>query len=298
LVDKEGIIHLRGKIDTSLNLSPEELIRVISSEIKSAVKSLSDQVVLKGVGIGAPNGNYFTGSVKFAPNMNWKEEVKVTKLFYKSLGVKAVLTNDANAAALGEMLFGKAKNVNDFLFITLGTGLGSGIVANGQLIYGHDGFAGELGHVVINQNGRKCGCGRFGCLETYASATGIKKTYQELLMANNTLSEFNPDIHGSHFIYDRAIHGEKEAIEAFDYTARMLAFELANSVAYTSPEVIYLFGGLSQAGELLLRPLRAYFEEGLLNIYQNKIAIEISGLPHNDAAILGAASLIWKEDLT
>jgi glucokinase len=296
LVDKEGIIHVRGRIDTSPNLSPENLIEVISTEIKKVLHSLSNQVVLKGVGIGAPNGNYFTGTVKFAPNMNWKEEVKVTKLFYKNIGVKTVLTNDANAAALGEMLFGKAKNIRDFLFITLGTGLGSGIVANGQLIYGHDGFAGELGHVVIVQNGRKCGCGRQGCLETYASATGIKKTYQELLTVNNVSSDFNPEVHGSIYIYEKAIRGEKEAIEAFDYTARMLALGLSNSVAYTSPQVIYLFGGLSQAGEILLKPLRAYFEEYLLNIYRNKISIEISGLPHSDAAILGAASLIWNED--
>lgn len=273
------------------------MIELISGEVKKAFLSLSKQVVLKGVGIGAPNGNYFTGTVKFAPNMRWKGEVRVAKLFYKNLGVKSVLTNDANAAALGEMLFGKAKNIKDFLFITLGTGLGSGIVANGQLIYGHDGFAGELGHVVIDRKGRKCGCGRQGCLETYASATGIKKTYQELLEINNISSEFHPDTHGSNYIYEKAIRGEKEAIEAFDYTACMLAFGLVNSVVYTSPKVIYLFGGLSQAGELLLKPLRAYFEQNLLNIYQDKIAIEISGLPNNDAAILGAASLLWKENI-
>ena len=200
-----------------------------------------------------------------------------------SLG-EEIHTNDANAAAIGEMMYGAAKGMKDFIMITLGTGVGSGIVANGHLIYGHDGFAGEIGHVIIEPNGRLCGCGRKGCVETYCSAGGIVKTYQELSGDDSPLE--------SKEVTERALKGCAHALETFNVTAKHLAFTLANSVAYTSPQAIFIFGGPANAGDLLLAPLKKMFEENLLEIYKNKVQILHSGLPENDAAILGAASLV------
>jgi glucokinase len=213
------------------------------------------------------------------------------------MNVPAVLTNDANAAALGEMYFGGAKGMKDFIFITLGTGLGSGIVVNGQMVYGHDGFAGELGHTILIQHGRQCGCGRKGCLEQYCSATGIVKTYLEILKSANpnAINDAEKSKIDAKYIFEKAMSGDEGAFYAFNYTGELLGFALANSVAYTSPEAIFLFGGLAQAGELLFNPVILNFEKNLLHNYKGKVKILPSSLPENDAAILGASSLIWNE---
>ncbi len=289
LVDAKGKILLKKSIATEKFPLPEELVVAVCKQIDKAFATLSKKYVLAGVGIGAPNGNYFNGCIVFAPNLKWKGIVPIAKMFEKTLKVKAVLTNDANAAAIGEMMFGGAKGMKDFIFVTLGTGLGSGIVVDGEMVYGHDGFAGELGHVIMFPEGRRCGCGRVGCLETYCSATGIATTY------SLNKKEAKSVKHDSKFIYKKALKGDKNAIEAFNYTGDVLGLALANSVAYTSPQAIFLFGGLALAGNLIFKPTIESFERNLLNIYKNKIKILPSQLKENDAAILGAASLIWKE---
>lgn len=295
LVDINGTILLKETVATEHFPIPEDLVAVVCEHIKKAMLQFSNTHELVGIGIGAPNGNYFNGTIEFAPNLKWKGVVPLAKLFSERLNVTTVLTNDANAAAIGEMMFGAAKGMKDFIFITLGTGLGSGIVANGELILGHDSFAGEIGHVIMFPEGRQCGCGRKGCLETYCSATGIKRTYSDLLMSHHDKANLQARVADAKYIYDKAIEGDADAIEAFNYTGDILGLALANSVAYTSPEAVFLFGGLALAGEFIFKPTQESFERNLLNIYKNKIKILPSQLKENDAAILGAASLILKE---
>jgi glucokinase len=299
IVDRNGKIIARDVVPTTDYPDAKDLVTAVEKKITgildSQLSSLNPQ--LKGIGIGAPNGNYFKGTIEFAPNLKWKGIVPLADYFSEALKVTAVLTNDANAAALGEMYFGGARRMKDFIFVTLGTGLGSGFVANGKIIYGHDGFAGELGHVIVMQHGRQCGCGRKGCLEQYCSATGIVKTYFEILRSSepeafNLLDSSKVD---AKYIYEKAMAGDESAFYAFNYTGEMLGLALANSVAYTSPEAIFLFGGLAQAGEMLFNPTILSFEKNLLNIYRDKIKLLPSSLPENDAPILGAASLIWNE---
>lgn len=296
-VDREGGIIFKGSVPTGNSSDPNVLINRVCAELKSSLITLGRENDLIGIGIGAPNGNYFNGTVEFAPNMNWYGIIPVAEMFSEQMKVPAFLTNDANAAALGEMYFGAAKEIRDFIFITLGTGLGSGIVVNGNLIYGHDGFAGEIGHAIVVQNGRKCGCGREGCLEQYCSATGLVKTYLEELTEIDPENNLNTDVSkiDSKFVFERAKEGEKAALLSFKYTGELLGFALANSVVYTSPKAFFLFGGLANAGEFIFAPTRNSFENNLLNIYKNKISILPSGLPENDAALLGAASLAWNE---
>jgi len=284
LVDARGTIHSRGSIPTSAGVTAEALVETVSQRIRELLVQAGPQTELVGAGVGAPNGNYFSGCIEFAPNLHWKGIIPLTSYFEKQLAVKSLLTNDAKAAALGERLFGGAKGMNDFFFITLGTGLGSGIVANGSLIYGHDGLAGEVGHTILIPDGRPCGCGRKGCLETYCSATGLRTTYFE---KTGTRLE-------AAAICEKALAGDAAAQETFIRTGEWLGFALANSVAYTSPSAIFLFGGLAHSGELLFKPTRESFEKNLLGIYQNKIKILPSSLQETDAAILGAASLIWE----
>lgn len=294
LVDSTGHILIRDAVKVKDTPAPEELIVKVSAAIKTLLSQLGSDFELIGAGIGAPNGNYYTGNVEFAPNLSWYGKVPVAKLFTDGLNCKSILTNDANAAALGEMLFGGAKGMKDFLFITLGTGLGSGIVVNGQMVYGHDGFAGEVGHVIVFPDGRSCGCGRTGCLETYCSATGIKTTYISLLKREHPTEI--PDESGidAEVICDKALQGDTLALESFNYTGEILGLALANSLVYTSPEAIFLFGGLANAGELIFKPTRDSFEKHVLNIYKNKVRLLPSQLQESDAAILGAASLIWQ----
>ncbi|MCX6274788.1 MAG: ROK family protein [Bacteroidetes bacterium] len=300
IVDKEGNILSRASIPTTDYPNPKDLVEVVSKKILDLIAFCqlpTAGFVLAGVGIGAPNGNYFSGTIEFAPNLKWKGVIPLAKYFSDTLNVKAVLTNDANAAALGEMYFGGARGMKDFIFVTLGTGLGSGIVVDGKMVYGHDGFAGELGHIIVMQHGRQCGCGRKGCLEQYCSASGIVKTYFEILRSAGSESPklIDSEKVDAKYIFEKAMGGDENAFYAFNYTGEVLGLALANSVAYTSPEAIFLFGGLAQAGELLFNPTVISFEKNLLNIYRDKIKILPSALPENDAPILGAASLIWNE---
>ncbi len=296
-IDQTGKIIYKNEVPTGKSADPNDLITRVCDEMNSALSKLGRANDLTAIGIGAPNGNYFSGTVEFAPNLSWYGVIPVAKMFSEKMNVPAFLTNDANAAAMGEMYFGDAKDLKDFIFVTLGTGLGSGIVVNGDLVYGHDGFAGELGHVIVIQHGRQCGCGRKGCLEQYCSATGLVKTYREILAGSDPDNNAKIDFEkvDSKYIYERAMCGDEAAFYAFNYTGEILGFALANSAAYTSPEAFFLFGGLANAGELLLTPTILSFEKNLLSIYKNKIKIVISGLPENDAALLGAASLAWNE---
>ncbi|MEI6488444.1 MAG: ROK family protein [Bacteroidota bacterium] len=293
LVNANGELVFKESVPTEHFPIPEDLVAVVCEHIKKAVLSFQNFELL-GAGIGAPNGNNFKGTIEFAPNLKWYGIIPLAKLFEERLGVKTSLTNDANAAAIGEMMFGAAKGMKDFIFITLGTGLGSGIVVNGELVYGHDSFAGELGHVIMFPDGRQCGCGRKGCLETYCSATGIKRTYSDLLMSHHEKMDTKEKMTDAKFVFDKATNGDRYAIEAFNYTGDVLGLALANSVAYTSPEAIFLFGGLALSGDFIFKPTIESFEKNLLNIYKNKIKILPSKLKENDAALLGAASLVWK----
>lgn len=289
LVSSAGRVLTKNGIKTKQFPKIEDFVKTTSDLITDQLESLSKEnpgVIFKGIGIGAPNANPYTGTIENAPNLNWKGVVPMEELFTKSLNVPCKITNDAKAAALGEMQFGAAKGMRDFIVITLGTGLGSGIVANGSLIYGFDGFAGELGHVIVVRDGRLCGCGRKGCLETYVSATGLVRTYHEL--NPNELTDIS-----AREIAERAQTGENHAVEAFRLTGEMLGFALANSVAYTSPEAVFLFGGLIRAGELLFKPTRESFDRNLLNNYKGHIHIYPSALHESDAAVLGAASIVW-----
>jgi glucokinase len=296
LVDEKGNILAKDALPTDSFMLVEDLAAVVSEHIKKLVAESGRDMQLIGAGIGAPCGNFFSGCIEFAPNLRWKGILPIGKLFEERLGCGVRITNDANAAALGEMIFGGAKGMKDFLFITLGTGLGSGIVVNGELVYGQDGMAGEIGHVIMDTNGRQCGCGRKGCLETYCSATGIRRTYNDLLMSRHEQTSTKGKVADARYIYDKAIAGEEAAIEAFRFTGDMLGLALANSVTYTSPEAIFLFGGLAQSGELIFKPTIESFRKNLLHVYRKEIKILPSKLKENDAAILGAASLIWKEE--
>ena len=295
LVDREGNFRAENAIPTAEYIEIEDYIDALTEAINESLKSVTENYVLKGIGIGAPNGNYYNGSIEFAPNLNWKGKVPLAELLNKNFRVPILLTNDANAAAIGEMIYGAAKGLNDFIMITLGTGLGSGIVVNGKLVYGHDGFAGEIGHTIYDPNGRVCGCGRKGCLETYASATGITKTALEKNNEASLLRKLPVAEISSKAIHEAAKKGDKLALDCFDYTARILGLKLADSIAYTSPEAIFLFGGLALSGDYILKPTKKYMEENLLKIFKNKVKLEISGLMGKNAAVLGAAALIWNE---
>lgn len=278
----------------SINTKDFTSFHSFAEELSKEISAMSSPYELLGTGIGAPNGNYFNGTIEHPPNLPWKGILPLAQVIQHSTGKLCVLTNDANAAALGEMLFGNARDLNDFIFITLGTGLGSGIVSNRKLIYGHDGFAAEIGHVIIKENGRSCGCGRNGCLETYASATGIKRTINEWLAGGEKSILSLADEIRSADVHIAAEAGDELAVKAFEYTGEILGLALANSVAYTSPQAIFLSGGLTNAGELLYKPTQYYFEQNLMDIYKRKIKILPSGLEENKGAILGAASLVWE----
>ncbi len=296
-VEHNGNLIYNSEIPTNANEKAELLFERLFNKIKQDFQKFSNQYELVGIGIGAPNANYFKGTVEMPPNLNWGI-VNVLEIVKKYSSLPAAITNDANAAALGEMLFGAAKGMKDFIVITLGTGLGSGIVVNGELVYGADGFAGELGHTIYDRNGRECGCGRKGCLEAYASASGIKKTVIELLETTDMSSDFrNVDVNQitSKDIGEAAKRGDHLALKAFDFTAQVLGFKLADTVAHTSPETIVLFGGLALAGDLIIKPTKKYLEESLLNIFKNKVKVIPSALPGGSAAILGASALIWNE---
>ena len=294
IVNKQGKIIQKGSLSTTGHGSIEDYIAALKNETLPAMEK-AGRSNITGAGIGAPNGNFFTGEVVFAPNLPWHGVIPMAKLIGAALGLKATLTNDAKAAAIGEMMYGAAKGVKDFIMVTLGTGLGSGFVANGQIIYGHDGLAGELGHVIAVRDGRKCNCGRNGCLERYASATGIVITAEQWLNERNdaTLLRINKGAITAKMVHEAAAQGDAFALELFDFTGKILGQCLADAVAITSPQAIIFFGGLAKSGDLLITPVRKFLEANLLHIYKNKVALLQSALPDADAAILGASALVW-----
>lgn len=298
IVDKEGKVLTENSIATNEYELVEGFVSAISTGIKKIITGLEDEIIINGIGIGAPNGNYFNGTIEFAPNLRWKGIINFCDLFKKHFDLPVILTNDANAAAIGEMIYGAAKGMKDFFIVTLGTGLGSGFVANGEMIYGHDGFAGELGHTIAVIDGRPCGCGRRGCLEQYASATGIVKTVKEMVANSDEqsiLSNIRVEGLTSKMIFEAAREGDNLALKAFDYTGKILGKSLADAVAITSPEAIILFGGLALAGKFIFEPTKNYMEKYLLNIFKNKVKLLPSKIADSNAAVLGASALVWKE---
>ncbi|MCR4416774.1 MAG: ROK family protein [Ignavibacteria bacterium] len=299
LIDQNGNDYLMGSIPTNSDQPAENLFYRLFREFDRMKNDLNFDFDLVGIGIGAPNANYYKKTIEYPPNLNWGY-IEVEKIIRKFYTQPVALTNDANAAALGEMYYGVAKGMKDFIVITLGTGLGSGIIVNGNLVYGHDGFAGEIGHTVYDPNGRLCGCGKNGCLETYASAPGIKRTVLEIIAKTNYPSKFrhiNFEDLDAKMITDAALEGDQIALEAFDFTAKVLGIKLADAVAHTSPEAIILFGGLANAGDLLLVPTKKYMEEHLFHVFRNKVKLLKSDLNEGKSAVLGAAALIWHEIL-
>ena len=277
-----GIVDSRGNV-------------LVSDSVKTQQYDKIDEYV--GMGVGAPNGNYYNGTIEFAPNLPWKGVIPLAAMFEEKLGIPTALTNDANAAAIGEMAYGAARGLKDFIMITLGTGVGSGIVINGQLVYGHDGFAGELGHVIVNPEGRACGCGRKGCLETYCSATGVARTAREFLVQRtdpSLLRNIPAEEIVSKDVYDAAVKGDKLAQDIFEYTGTILGTALANFIAFSSPEAIILFGGLAKSGDYIMKPVQKAMEENVLKIYEGKTKLLLSQLKDADAAVLGASALGWE----
>ncbi|MFV0468971.1 MAG: ROK family protein [Dysgonomonas sp.] len=298
-----GVVDKRGHIITQSSIKtlafPE--VNDYASNLAQALKNMIDQVggisQIKGIGVGAPNGNFFSGCIEFPPNLPWKGVIPLAQMLSDRLGIPVALTNDANAAAVGEMTYGAARGMKDFIIITLGTGVGSGIVVNGQLVYGHDGFAGELGHVIRRQNGRLCGCGRKGCLETYASATGVARTAREFLSERkdaSLLRELKPEEITSKDVFDAALKGDELAKEIFAFTGNILGEAFADFIAFSSPEAIILFGGLAKSGDLIFEPIKKAMETNLLNIFKNKVKLLMSEMKDADAAILGASALGWE----
>jgi glucokinase len=299
IIDKNGQCLKENFTSTDKYDDFEEYLTNLHSEIEASLSHIDEPIRIKGIGIGAPNGNYNRGTIENAPNLNWGGTIYFTdrlQKYYPDLPI--VLTNDANAAAIGEMIYGGARAMKDFIVITLGTGLGSGIVVDGNLVYGYDGFAGELGHVNVKHRGRECGCGKLGCLEAYVSATGIKRTVFKLLgerITESELRKYSFEALTSKMISESAKKGDQIALEAFELTGRTLGVKLADAVACTRPEAIFLLGGLAQAGDLLLEPTKRYMDENLFPVYRGKVKLLLSSLKETNAAVLGASALAWKE---
>lgn len=298
IVDRVGNVLFGSEMSSRNHNEVEPYIDELYNNLSSLITKAGGVGRIKGIGVGAPNGNFYTGTVEYAPNLPWKGIIPMAKLIEDKFKLPVRLTNDANAAAIGEMMYGAAQGMKDFIMVTLGTGVGSGFVANGQLIYGHDGFAGELGHTIIIPDGRMHeGTGKKGSLESYASATGVTLTALELLEKSNkpsVLRKVPKAKMNSKAVYDAAIEGDVLAKEIFEYTGRILGIALANAVMISSPEAIVLFGGLTKAGELILRPTREHMEANLIQVFQNKVKILVSHLKESDAAILGASALAWE----
>jgi len=289
LVNQKGDLIAERLLKTEDFNTPESLVEAIYQDL------LEGDILntLCGIGVGAPNGNYHSGSIEFAPNLNWKGIVPLKAIFEKRFNLPVVLTNDANAAALGEMRYGNAKDLNDFVLITLGTGLGSGIVINKQLVYGHDGFAGEFGHIRIDKEGRLCGCGRNGCLETYCSSTGVVRSIFELDSEDKQFSSLMDLQHPTaKNVFEHAADGDLFAQEIVEYTAKLLGESFADFACFSSPKAFVLFGGIAQSGNQFARRVKFHMEQHLLPIYQGKIEVRISSLHETNAAVLGAASLV------
>ena len=297
VVDSRGNVLASDSVKTQQYAEVSEYVDAVCKKLLPLLQQFGGAEKIKGVGVGAPNGNYYSGTIEFAPNLPWKGVIPLAAMFEERLGVPTALTNDANAAAIGEMTYGAARGLKDFIMITLGTGVGSGIVINGQVVYGHDGFAGELGHVIVRRDGRICGCGRKGCLETYCSATGVARTAREFLAARtdaSLLRNIPAESIVSKDVYDAAVQGDKLAQEIFEFTGNILGEALADAIAFSSPEAIILFGGLAKSGDYIMKPIMKAMENNLLNIYKGKAKLLVSELKDSDAAVLGASALAWE----
>lgn len=298
IVNHRGDILVNGELKTDAYPTIDGFIDALYNTLQPIIKEYCGDGKIKGIGIGAPNGNYYSGTIEYAPNLHWKGVIPMTELITAKFGVPSSLTNDANAAAVGEMMYGAARGMHDFIMITLGTGVGSGIVCNGHVVYGHDGFAGELGHTIIRHGGRKhWSTDLDGSLEAYASATGIVLTAKELLQQSNepsSLRDYKPEAINSKIVYECAVKGDPIAQETYRFTGQILGEALANFIMFSSPEAIILFGGVIKAGDLILKPTKEHMEKNLLPIFQNKVKLIFSELKEADAAILGASALVWE----
>jgi glucokinase len=304
IVDEAGNVVVKGGVDTPSHGDAARYVKEMGAAVKDMAKKLkltNPDSEIMGIGIGAPNGNYYSGTIEYAPNLSFKGIVHLVELMRAEFPEYqyVALTNDANAAAIGEMVYGGAKGMKNFVMYTLGTGVGSGVVVNGDLVYGHDGFAGECGHTTLIPGGRVCGCGAKGHLEAYCSAPGMKRTAFELLAYYNAgdslLADKSFNELSSKMIYEAAVKGDKVALEVFEKTGQYLGQGLADTVHHLSPEAIFLFGGPTAAGDYIFKPLRESLEAHLLPIFKNKIKILPSELSAGDAAIVGASALVWKE---
>lgn len=301
IVDSRGNVLATDSIKTAQYDKIDDYVDTVCKAVAQLIDTVGGKEKIKGMGVGAPNGNYYKGTIEFAPNLPWKGVIHLADLFEQRLGIPTALTNDANAAAIGEMTYGAARGMKDFIMITLGTGVGSGIVVNGQLLYGHDGFAGELGHTIAVKDGRVCGCGRKGCLETYCSATGVARTAREFLSARTTpslLREIPAEQIVSKDVYDAAVQGDELAQEIFAYTGRILGEAIADFIAFSSPQAIILFGGLARSGDYIMKPLKKAIDDNILQIYRGKTEVLLSQLKDADAAVLGASALGWEAGTT
>ena len=302
IVDARGTVIASSSIKTGKQSKIEDYIDELYTEIHRIMVANDAEGKINGIGIGAPNGNYFTGMIEDVINLPWPTPIPLAQLISDKFGIPCLITNDANAAAIGEMTYGAARGLKDFIMITLGTGVGSGIVVNGQLVYGHDGSAGELGHVIMKRNnGRMCGCGRAGCLEAYCSATGVARTAREFLEIRDEeslLRDYDIETITSKDVYDCAVKGDKLAIDIFNYTGTILGEALADFVTFSSPEAFVIFGGLTKSGDYIMNPIREAFDKNIMKVFKGKVKILISELKESDAAVLGASALGWeiKED--
>ncbi|MCM1033776.1 MAG: ROK family protein [Odoribacter sp.] len=298
IVDTRGMVIASGSIKTAKHNNIEDYINELYTEASRLIEANDAAGKIHGIGIGAPNANYFTGMIEDGVNLPWPTPLPLAKLVEEKFGIPVAITNDANAAAIGEMTYGAARGLKDFIMITLGTGVGSGIVINGQVVYGHDGFAGELGHVIVKRNnGRLCGCGRTGCLEAYCSATGVARTAREFLEVRtepSLLRNLDTDQITSKDVYDAAVSGDKLAKDIFEYTGEILGEAFANMMVFSSPQAFILFGGLAKSGDLLMKPLRNAMDRNMMSIFKGKAKVMLSELKEADAAVLGASALGWE----
>lgn len=302
---KIGVVDARGDVLSQTVIrsdifgsDADAYIAALAEAVKGVIKESGKEGQIRGIGVGAPNGNHYTGTIDFAPNLAWAADgsVDFAKKLTAKVGVPVSLTNDANAAAVGEMTYGAARGMKNFIMITLGTGVGSGIIVDGNLVYGHDGFAGELGHTnVVRHNGRACGCGKTGCLEAYCSAIGVARTAREWLEYSNEESLLREvENITSKDVYEAAKEGDALALRVFEYTGSLLGRSFADFVAFSAPEAIVLFGGLARSKEFLYEPMKKAMEDNLLKIWKGKVKILFSQLKESDAAILGASALAWE----
>ena len=300
VVDRHGHIVTQDRTSTNEHETVQEFIEVLYAKMKPMIDQAGGPEKFVGVGVGAPNGNFYTGNIEYAPNLKWRGIIPLAKMISEKFDLRVKLTNDANAAAVGEMMYGCAKGMKHFITITLGTGVGSGIVIDGKIVLGHDGFAGELGHVVVRPGGRlHKGTGIRGSLEVYASATGVRETALEILAENpdteSLLRNYPMNELTSQTVYDCAVKGDKIALQIFEFTGKILGEALANFIMFSSPEAIILFGGLTKAGDLIINPTRKAMEENLIQVFKNKVKLMFSELKEADAAILGASALVWED---